>query len=71
MERYEEKLQLFEVVHQEEKQKAIFIGRVRKGDLEQLSEGFPTVQEAKRKLSNMQQQKEIVPQQIVEMKREE
>ena len=69
--RYEEKLQLFEVEQREKKQKAIFIGRVRKGDLEQLSEGFPTVQEAKRKLSNMQQQKEKVPQQFVEMKREE
>lgn len=69
--RCEEKLQLFEVEQREKKQKAIFIGRVRKGDLEQLSEGFPTVQEAKRKLSNMQQQKENVPQQFVEMKREE
>ncbi|MEG0451190.1 MAG: hypothetical protein RR595_15140 [Lysinibacillus sp.] len=69
--RYEEKLQLFEVKQREKKQKVIFIGRVRKGDLEQLSEGFPTVQEAKRTLSNMQQQKEIVPQQFVEMKREE
>lgn len=69
--RYEEKLQLFEVEQREKKQKAIFIGRVRKVELEQLSEGFPTVQEAKRKLTNMQQQKEIVPQKFVEMKREE
>ncbi|MGG0645033.1 hypothetical protein ABE021_14005 [Sporosarcina gallistercoris] len=69
--RYEEKLQLFEVEKREKEQKAIFIGRVKKGNLEQLSEGFPTVPEAKRKLSNMQQQKENVPQQFVEMKREE
>lgn len=69
--RYEEKLQLFEVEQREKKQKAIFIGRIREGDLEQLSEGFSTVQEAKRKLSNMQQQKELAPQQSVEMEREE
>ena len=68
--RYEEKLQLFEVEQREKKQKSIFIGRVRKGDLEQLSEGFSTVQEAQRKLSNMQQQKELAPQQSVEMERE-
>lgn len=66
---YEEKLQLFEVEQREKKQKAIFVGRVRKGDLEQLSEGFPTVQEEKWKLASMQQQKENVPQQFVEMKR--
>lgn len=69
--RYEEKLQFFEVEQREKKQKAIFIGRIREGDLEQLSEGFSTVQEAKRKLSNMQQQKELAPQQSVEMEREE
>jgi len=69
--RYEEKLQLFEVEQREKQQKAIIIGRIRKGDLEQLSGGFPTVQQAKRKLSSMQQKKENVPQQFVEMKREE
>lgn len=71
VERYEEKLQLFEVEQREKKQKTIFIGRIREGDLERLSEGFPTVQEAKIKLSNMQQQKELAPQQSVEMEREE
>ena len=69
--RYEEKLQLFEVEQREKKQKAVFIGRVKKGDIEKLSEGFSTVQEAKRELSNMQQQKENIPQQFLEMKREE
>lgn len=68
---YEEKLQLFEVEQRENRQRAIFIGRIRKGDLEQLSEGFSTLQEAKRKLSNMQQQKENISQQFAEMEREE
>ncbi|MBX8946836.1 hypothetical protein [Lysinibacillus sp. K60] len=53
--RYEEKLQLFETLDHERKQRAIFIGRLKHGELEQLSPSFETEQQAKIQLEAMKQ----------------
>ncbi|WDV09356.1 hypothetical protein [Lysinibacillus irui] len=51
--RYEEKLQLFETLDYERKQRAIFIGRLKQGELEQLSPSFETEKQAKIQLEAM------------------
>ena len=53
--RYEEKLQLFETLDQERKQRAVFVGRLKHGELEQLSPSFETEQQAKIQLEAMKQ----------------
>lgn len=53
--RYEEKLQLFETLDHERKQRAVFVGRLKHGELEQLSPSFETEQQAKIQLEAMKQ----------------
>lgn len=71
--RYEEKLQLFETIDRERQQSAVFIGRLKKGKLEQLSPSFQTEQQAKIQLEAMKNhvEKERAPQQQLNVEREE
>ncbi|MBE1557140.1 hypothetical protein [Sporosarcina limicola] len=62
---------MFEIEQRDKRQNFIFIGRLKRGELEQLSESFSTVQEAKIKLDEVQRYKESAPQQLVEMERDE
>lgn len=53
--RYEEKLQLFETLDLERKQRAVFVGRLKHGELEKLSPSFETEQQAKIQLEAIKQ----------------
>lgn len=71
--RYEEKLNLFETIDRERKQRTFFIGRLKQGELEQVSPGYANEQQAKIQLEAMKHQfeKERVPQQQLGVEREE
>lgn len=72
VQRYEEKLQLFETLDHGRKQRAIFIGRLKHGELEQLSPSFETEKQAKIQLEAMKQvEKERVSQPSLEVERDE
>lgn len=53
--RYEEKLHLFETIDRERKQRTVFIGRLKQGELEQLSPSYENEQQAKIQLEAMKQ----------------
>lgn len=69
--RYEEKLQLFETMDHERQQRAVFIGRLKQGELEQLSPFFQTEQQANIQLEAMKREKERATQPQLNVEREE
>lgn len=70
--RYEEKLHLFETIDHERKQRTVFIGRLKQGELEQVSPSYANEQQAKIQLEAMKhQERERVPQQHLDVEREE
>lgn len=73
VQRYEEKLQLFETLDRERQQRAVFIGRLKQGELEQLSPSFQTEQQAKVQLEATKQhfEEERAPQQQLNVEHEE
>lgn len=56
--RYEDKLQLFEILEREQRKRSLFVGRLKHGQLEQLSPNFDTEQQAKKTLLELKQQRE-------------
>ncbi len=56
--RYEEKLQLFETLDHKRQQRVIFVGRLKQGELQQLSPSFETVEQANEQLEEMKKGRE-------------
>lgn len=66
--KYEEKLHLFETIDHDKKQQALFVGRLKDGEVKQLSPTFQTEQQAQHYLAQRQNR---APQPLLTVEREE